>query len=103
MSRLYKIYLSMKDLKIWLNSIYCKIFIYIHKNLYAPQTSDLFEKLALIFLYIFHSEHSFLNLKIKKLSPKINVNNIKHRLSLMKVKSIEKCSFGAFCNTFDLH
>ena len=23
--------------------------------------------------------------------------------SLMKVKSIAECSFGAFCNTFDLH
>ena len=23
--------------------------------------------------------------------------------SLMKVESIAECSFGAFCNTFDLH
>ena len=23
--------------------------------------------------------------------------------SLMKVKSVAECSFGAFCNTFDLH
>ena len=42
-----------------------------------PQTSDLLEKSALIFLYICHREHSLLKLVIKKLSPKINVKNIK--------------------------
>ena len=42
-----------------------------------PQTSDLLEKSALIFLYNFHREHSLLKLVIKKLSPKINVKNIK--------------------------
>ena len=35
------------------------------------------EKLALIFLYNFHREHSLLKSIIKKLSPKINVKNIK--------------------------
>ena len=37
-------------------------------------------KLALIFLYNFHREHSLLNLVVKKLSPKINVKNIKTRV-----------------------
>ena len=76
-SRLYEIYLSIKDLKIWLSSIYCKIFINVHKNLFVPQTSDLFEKLALIFLHNFHRKRSLLKLLIKKLSPKIIVKNIK--------------------------
>ena len=34
-------------------------------------------KLALIFLYNFHHDHSLLKLQTKKLSPKINVKNIK--------------------------
>ena len=38
------------------------------------------EKLALIFLFNFHHEHSLLKLVIKKLSPKINVKNIKTRV-----------------------
>ena len=42
-----------------------------------PQTSDFLEKLALFFLYNFHREHSLQKLKIKKLSRKINVKNIK--------------------------
>ena len=50
--------------------------------MFAPQTSDLLEKLALIFLYNFYREHSLLKLKNKKLSPKINVKNIKHRIFL---------------------
>ena len=45
-----------------------------------PETSDLLEKSALIFLYNFHREHSWLKLIIKKLSPKINVKNIKNRV-----------------------
>ena len=69
-----------KTLKFWLNSVYRKFFIYVHKNLFAPQTSDLLEKLALIFLYNFHCDHILLTLKIKKLSPKINVKNIKTRV-----------------------
>ena len=47
------------------------------KNLFAPPTSDLLEKLALIFLYNFHRNHILLTLKMKRLSPKINVKNIK--------------------------
>ena len=49
------------------------------KNLFVPQTSDLLEKLALIFLYNFHSDHILLKLKMKKLLRKINVKNIKTR------------------------
>ena len=39
-----------------MNSIYCKIFIYIHKNLFAPQAQDLLEKLAESLLYNFHAK-----------------------------------------------
>ena len=59
---------------------FCQIFIYVHKNLFAPQTWDLLEKLALIFLYNFHREHGLIKLIRKKLSPKINVKNIKNRV-----------------------
>ena len=55
-----------------MNSIYCKIFIYIHKNLFAPQAPDLLEKLADSLLYNFDGEHILLNLKIKKLLRKIS-------------------------------
>ena len=51
-----------------------------HKNLFAPQTLDLLETLALIFLYNFHREHGLIKLIRKKLSPKINVKNIKNRV-----------------------
>ena len=57
------------------NSNYCKIFIYIHKNLFAPQAQDLLEKLAEL-LYNFHREHIFLKLKIKKLLRKIKSKNL---------------------------
>ena len=62
--------------------MFCKIFIYVHKNLFAPQTWDLLEKLALIFLYNFHREHGLINLIRKKLSPEIIVKNIIHRVFL---------------------
>ena len=42
-----------------------------HKNLFAPQTQDLLEKLAESLLYNFHREHILLKLKIKKLLRKI--------------------------------
>ena len=58
------------------NKIYCKIFIYIHKNLFAPQAQDLLEKLAEILLYNFHREHILLKLKIKKLMRKIKSKNL---------------------------
>ena len=57
------------------NSIYCKIFIYIHKNLFAQQAQDLLEKLAEI-LYNFHREHILLKLKTKKLLRKISSKNL---------------------------
>ena len=56
--------------------MYCKIFIYIHKNLFAPQAQDVLEKLAEILLYNFHHEHNLLKLKIKKLLRKINSKNL---------------------------
>ena len=55
------------------NSIYCKIFIYIHKNLFAPQAQDLLEKLAESHLYNFHREHILLKLKTKKLLQKLSL------------------------------
>ena len=57
-------------------SIYCKIFIYMHKNLFAPQAQDLLEKLAEILLYNFHREHILLKLKTKKLLRKIKSKNL---------------------------
>ena len=80
MSRLYEIYLSINDFEILAEFMFCKIFIYVHKNLFAPQTWDLLEKLAPIFLYNFHREHGLIKLIRKKLSPKINVKNIKNRV-----------------------
>ena len=58
------------------NSIYCKIFIYIHKNLFVPQAQDLLEKLAEILLYNFHREQILLKLKTKKLLRKIKSKNL---------------------------
>ena len=45
LSRLYEIDLSIKDLEILSDSVNHKFFIYVHKNLFVPQTSDLLEKL----------------------------------------------------------
>ena len=44
------------------NSIYCKFFIYIHKNLFLPQAQDLLEKLAEIHLYNFQDEFNLLQI-----------------------------------------
>ena len=46
--------------------MFCKIFIYVHKNLFAPQTWDLLEKFALNFLYNFHRERGLIKLMRKK-------------------------------------
>ena len=43
------------------------------------------EKSGLIFLYNFYRKHSLLKLKIKKLTPKINVKNIKNEFFLLLV------------------
>ena len=48
--------------------------------MFVPQTSDHLEKSALVFLYNLHREHNLLKLIVKKLSPKINVKNIKNRV-----------------------
>ena len=45
-----------------------------------PHTSGHLEKSALIFPYNFHREHNLLKLIVKKLSPKINLKNIKNRV-----------------------
>ena len=55
---------------------FCKIFIYIHKNQFAPQAQDLLEKLAEVLLFNFHREHIFLKLKIKKLLRKNKSKNL---------------------------
>ena len=63
-----------------MNSVYCEIFIYIHKNLFAPQAPDLLEKLAENLLYNFHREHILLKLKIKKLLQKLSSKNLTARV-----------------------
>ena len=63
MSRIYE--LSIKDLEILVEFHLSQFFIYVHQNLFAPQTLDLLEKLALIFLYNFHRDHILLTLTIK--------------------------------------
>ena len=65
------------------------------KNLIVPQTSDLLEKLALIFLYNFYCDHISLKLKIKKLLPKINVKNIKLEFS----KGNNTCNRSRYIHT----
>ena len=57
-------------------SIYCKIFSFIHKILFAPQAQDLFEKSAESLLYNFHRENILVKLKIKKLLRKIRSKNL---------------------------
>ena len=71
LSRLYELHLSLKDLEILNEFNLLQIFIYIHKNLFAPQAQDLLEKLAEILLYNFHREHILLKVKTKKLLRKI--------------------------------
>ena len=83
LSRLYKFYLSINRT----NSIYCKIFIYIHKNLFATQAQDLLEKLAEILLYNIYREHILLKLKIKKLLRKIKSKNLTHPSPTGKLKT----------------
>ena len=46
-----------------MNSIYFKIFIYVHKNPFEPQAPDHLEKLAETLLYNFHREHILQNLR----------------------------------------
>ena len=55
---------------------YLKAVIAFHRNLFAPQTQDLLEKLAETLLYNFHREHILLNVKIKKLLRKIKSKNL---------------------------
>ena len=54
----------------------CKIFIYVHKNLFTPQAPDISEKLAECLLYNFHRDLILLKLKIKKLLEKISSKNL---------------------------
>ena len=63
LSRLYEFYLSIKYLEIWDNSVYCEIFIYIHKNLFA-------RKLAESLLYNFQSRRHFAKIEDKKVIAK---------------------------------
>ena len=48
-----------------MNSIYFKIFIYVHKNTFEPKAPDHLEKLAESLLYNLHREHILLKFKIK--------------------------------------
>ena len=85
-----------------MNSIYCKIFIYIHKNLFAPQAQDLLEKLAEILLYNFHREQILLKLKIKKLLRKIKSKNLTAGVFLEHLQNIQIStrSFKKSCGHF---
>ena len=67
-----------KTSKFRTNSMYCKIFIYIQKNLLAPQVQGLLEKLAESFLYNFHRKQILIKLKIKKLLQKNSSNKKCH-------------------------
>ena len=67
------------------NSIYCKIFIYIHKNLFAPQAQDLLEKLAEILLCNFWLKHILLKLKTKKLLRIISSKNNSWSFLMFKI------------------
>ena len=52
---------------------------------------------------VFASYHLYSKMCLKR--PLKNRQNkvLMENGSLMQVKSIEECSLGAFCNTFDLH
>ena len=58
-----------------MNSIYFKIFIYVHKNPLEPQAPDHLEKLAECLHYNFHREHILLKFKIKRLKRKFSSKN----------------------------
>ena len=76
LSRLYELYLSLKDLEI---KDEFKLLQNLHlytQNLFGPQAQDLLEKLAEILLYNFHREHILLKLKTKKLLRKIKSKNL---------------------------
>ena len=78
LSRLYEIYLSIKDLEILAKFRLSQILhLCTQKSVCAANFGTFLEKLALIFLHNFHRNHILLTLKIKKLSLKINVKNIK--------------------------
>ena len=71
LSRLYDIYLSIKDLENLAEfNFFCKIFIYVHKNLFVPQTLNLLEKWALIFLHNLSSRTQFAKIINKKVISK---------------------------------
>ena len=80
LSRLYEIYLSIKDLENLAEfNLLQNLHLCTQKSVCATNFGPL-EKSALIFLYNFHRKHSLLTLVIKTLSPKINVKNIKNRV-----------------------
>ena len=87
--------------EIWAEFNVLQIFIYVHKNLFAPQSWDLLEKLALIFLYNFHHKHGLIKLIRKKLLTKINVKNIKMFNGLCgNISTIPKRLNGQKCEKF---
>ena len=80
MSRLYNIYLSIKDLEILAEFCLSQILHLCTQKSVCATNFGLLGEMALIFLYNVHREHSLLKLKIKKLSPKFNMKNIKTRV-----------------------
>ena len=69
------------------------------KNLFAPQTSDLLEKLALIFLHNFHRDQILLTMKIKKVitenqcekHKKLEFNYLVCKVNIWELACDKKC------------
>ena len=76
LSRLYELYLSLKDLEIYDEFKLLQNLHLYTQTFVCPQAQDLLEKLAEIFLYNFNREHIFLKLKTKKLLRKIKSKNL---------------------------
>ena len=55
------------------------------------------------YIFITHTKHNTVKFVLSGHSKKDKTKVLMAIGSLMKVKSIAECSFGAYCNTFDLH
>ena len=59
-----------------MKSIYFKIYIFVHKNLFEPQAPDHLEKLTKSLIYNFHHQKHFAKIKDKKVIPKIKIKKL---------------------------
>ena len=79
--------------------MFCKILSYGHKNLFAPQTWDLLEKLALIFSLQLSSRTRFDKINKKKVIAENQCE--KHKKSSLTLKApITTAADDKFCNIF---